>query len=277
MIKQRGFTLVEVMIALAILAMGLAVLLRSTAADINATQSARMTSIATNLARGQMYEIEERLQKEGFQDMDDHKEGDFSSEGWPSITWAYDIQQVVLPELGSVQTMATKAVEDRQSGSGSGSGSGSQSFSTGPVPGGGGGGAMSGNPNDLSGVFGNSTLGGMLGMFGGMGMGAMGGTGMTGADAKGASFIQSQYELVKEVLKASIRKVTLTVKFTPMNEELSFVTIEYVTDPAGMQKVLGSIGADGTTLPTTSSTTTSTSTTTTTTTKTSPTTTTGGK
>jgi prepilin-type N-terminal cleavage/methylation domain-containing protein len=226
--RQRGFTLVEVMISLGILAMGLAVLIKSTASNIASTEGAAMDSTATNLARGEMYELEEKLAKEGFQDMDEHKEGDFSAEGWPSITWAYDIQAVQLPELGAVQTMATKAVEQKQSGSGGSA-------------------AISGNPNDLSGAFGNSTLGGMLGMFGGMGMGGMGGmtgNGMTGADAKGASFIQSQYELVKQVLKASIRKVTLTVKWTVINDPRSMVVVEYLTDPAGMNKVLGSLGMD---------------------------------
>jgi prepilin-type N-terminal cleavage/methylation domain-containing protein len=255
--RQKGFTLVEVMISLGILAMGLAVLIKSTASNIASTEGAQMDGTATALARGEMYELEEKLQKEGFQDMDEHKEGDFSAEGWPSITWSYDIQVVQLPELGAIQTTATKAMEQKQSGSGSGS-----MAPTGPAPN-----AMTGNPNDLSGVFGNSTLGGMLSMFGGMGGmgGGMGGSGMTGADKMGAQFIQSQYELVKQVLKASIRRVTLTVKWTVINDPRSMVVIEYVTDPAGMQKVLGSLGADGSTP--TSSTTTSTSTSTTTTTK----------
>jgi hypothetical protein len=68
---------------------------------------------------------------------------------------------------------------------------------------------------------------------------------MTGADKNGAAFIQSQYELVKLVLKASIRKITLTVKWTVINDPRSMVVIEYVTDPGGMQKTLGNLGADG--------------------------------
>jgi prepilin-type N-terminal cleavage/methylation domain-containing protein len=256
--RQRGFTLIEVMISLGILAMGLAVLIKSTASNIASTEGAQMDGTATALAREQMYELEEKLQKEGFQDMDEHKDGDFSAEGWSSITWSYDIQAVQLPELGSIQTMAGKAVQEKQAGSGSGSGS--QVYSTGPSPN-----AMSGNPNDMSGVFGNSTLGGMLSMFGGGMMGGMGGSGMTGADAKGASFIEGQYELVKQVLKASIRKVTLTVKWTVINDPRSMTVIEYVTDPAGMQKVLGNIGADGSTPTTSSTTSTSTSTSTSTT------------
>jgi general secretion pathway protein I len=220
---RRGFTLVEVMLALAILAMGLAVLIKSTASNIASTEGAHMDGVVAQLARAQMYEIEEKLAKEGFQDTDDHKEGSFEEQGWPSVTWDYKVEAVELPDLGAVQNMAQKEMQGSRSGTGSGSGSGS---------------------NDAMGMFGNSALGGMLGMFGGMGgLGGGSGSGMTGADAKGAAFIQGQYEMVKQVLKASIRKITLTVKWTVVQEERSMEVVEYVTDAAGMNKVLGGLGA----------------------------------
>ncbi len=225
--RSSGFTLVEVMIALAILAMGLAVLIKDTANNIASTEGAHMDGVVTELARGQMYEIEERLAKEGFQDTDDHKCDNFEKEGWTSVTWCYDVVAVELPALGAVQSMAHKEIAGAGSGSGTGSGA--------RVGSGSGSGA---GTDDGMGGFGNSALGGMMGMFGGMG-----GSGMTGADAKGASFIQQQFELVKQVLKASIRKVTLTVNWEVMNDKRSMVVVEYITDAAGMNKVIGSLGA----------------------------------
>jgi prepilin-type N-terminal cleavage/methylation domain-containing protein len=240
---SRGFTLIEVMLALAILAMGLAVLIKDTANNIASTEGAHMDGVVSDLARYQMGEIEEKLEKEGFQETLDHKDGNFSEQGWESVTWEYKIEPVELPDLGAVQTMASKEMQQKQlaaggnaAGSGSGTGAGSGSM----------------DPNDMSTMFGNSALGGMLGMFGGMGggMGMGGGSGgMGAADAKGAMFIQSQYELVKQVLKASIRKITLTVRWEVMQEKRSMDVVEYITDGAGMNKVLGNLGADGTTTP----------------------------
>jgi prepilin-type N-terminal cleavage/methylation domain-containing protein len=244
---SRGFTLIEVMLALAILAMGLAVLIKDTANNIASTEGAHMDGVVTDLARFQMGEIEEKLQKEGFQDTLDHKDGNFSDQGWESVTWEYTIEPVELPDLGAGQPMASKAMQQKQLAAGGGSGAGTGSGS--------GAGSGSMDPNDMSTMFGNSALGGMLGMFGGMGgmgggMGGMGGSGgMGAADAKGAMFIQSQYELVKQVLKASIRKITLTVHWEVMQEKRSMDVVEYITDGAGMNKVLGNLGADGTTLP----------------------------
>jgi prepilin-type N-terminal cleavage/methylation domain-containing protein len=246
---QRAFTLIEVMLALAILAMGLAVLIKDTANNIAATEGAQMDGVVADLARYEMGEIEEKLQKEGFQDMVDHKDGNFADQGWESITWEYKIEPVELPDLGAVQTMASKEMQAKQnaagglgsgSGVGSGSGAGSGSMSPGAI-----------DPNDMSTMFGNSALGGMMSMFGGMGgMGmGMGSGAMGGSDAKGAAFIQSQYELVKQVLKASIRKVTLTIKWEVMNDKRSMDVVQYITDGAGMNTVLGNIGADGTTMP----------------------------
>lgn len=240
---QRGFTLVEVMIALAILAVGLAVLIKSTASNIASTEGSYMSTVVTDLARGEMYEIEEKLAKEGFQDTDDHQCGDFDKDGWHDVAWCYDVIAVDLPELGSIQQMAQQKMQGSGAGSGSGSGSGS--------------GAGSGSDDSGAGAFGNSTLGSMLSMYGGMGggMGGMGGSGgsggWTGADAKGGQFIAMQYEIVKQVLKASIRKVKLTVTYTVVGQDMSFDVVEYVTDAAGMNKVLGSLGASpgGTGLP----------------------------
>ena len=49
---KRGFTLLEVMIALALLGLGMVVLIKSAAGNIFSTEDSRMMGIATDLARG---------------------------------------------------------------------------------------------------------------------------------------------------------------------------------------------------------------------------------
>jgi len=102
---QGGFTLVETMIALAILAIGLGMMLRSTASNIFAAQRAQMMTSAVNLARGKMYDIEETLVTDGFPEMDQTDEGTFSEEGWAQISWKSEVVKIELPDMSTLQGM----------------------------------------------------------------------------------------------------------------------------------------------------------------------------
>ena len=103
--QEGGFTLVETMIALAILAIGLGMMLRSTASNIFAAQRAQMMTSAVNLARGKMYDLEETLVTDGFPEMDQTDEGTFSEEGWPLISWKSEIVKIELPDMSTLQGM----------------------------------------------------------------------------------------------------------------------------------------------------------------------------
>ena len=70
----RGFTLLEVMIALALLGLGLTVLIKGAAGNIFNSQQAHMMGVATDLARGKMYDLEEKLLKDGFSDTEQAEE-----------------------------------------------------------------------------------------------------------------------------------------------------------------------------------------------------------
>lgn len=63
---RHGFTLLEVMIAVVILAVGLASLFTSEAGAVRIAQRARTTTVATLLARCKMAEVEEKIAKEGW-------------------------------------------------------------------------------------------------------------------------------------------------------------------------------------------------------------------
>ena len=61
--------------------------------------------------------------------------------------------------------------------------------------------------------------------------------------AQGASLIQSQYSMFQEILKASVRKVSLTVKWTVLGSENSMKVVAYFTDASAMDKVLNGLGS----------------------------------
>lgn len=95
--KEGGFSLLEVMVALAILAAALVILLRIITGNVQNTNRAKLMTVATFLARAKIVEIEDRVLIEGFIDFDDEQKGDFSNEGYPQITWDSIIERVRLP------------------------------------------------------------------------------------------------------------------------------------------------------------------------------------
>jgi hypothetical protein len=60
---------------------------------------------------------------------------------------------------------------------------------------------------------------------------------------QGASFIQGQYSMIQQVLKVSIRKVTLCVNYEVMGQSRELKTVAYFTDSAAMDKVLMGLGS----------------------------------
>jgi hypothetical protein len=247
------------MIGLAILGIALTVLIKSASVSMGGAKHAQMVGVVTDLTRGKMHDIEEVLLKDGFTETD-QSEGEcgepikklqarpgggvleenrdavvkelaeieaelrdrlkrskkFEDEGWPHIGYSYKVEQVELPSWEDLQAMA----QGRAEGSGSGG---------------------SGEGSDGEGGFQNSALGGMLSQLGG-GFGG-GGEGQDIDSRQGASFIQGQYTMVQQVLKVSIRKVTLCVYYEVTNTPYELKTVAYFTDAAAMDKVLAGLGS----------------------------------
>ncbi|MFL5246252.1 MAG: prepilin-type N-terminal cleavage/methylation domain-containing protein [Myxococcales bacterium] len=89
---KRGFTLLEVMISLAILAVALVALSGLNGGAVQMQAYARRATQATLLLRGKMSDIEEQLQKEGFSDFSDDKHGTFDDdEGAKDYEWRAEI------------------------------------------------------------------------------------------------------------------------------------------------------------------------------------------
>jgi general secretion pathway protein I len=219
--RRRGFTLLEVMLGLALLGLGLTVLIKSAAGSIFSAQQAHMIGVVTDLGRGKMYEIEELLLKDGFSDTELHEDDKtFEEEGWPSVKYSYKVEEVELPGWEQLQALS----KSHAAGSGSAGGSGDK--------------------GETLGGFGDSALGGMLSQFGGFGGDAGGGGGSGDIDAaQGGAFIQGQYTMFQQILKVSIRKVSLTMTWQVMGSDRDMKVVAFFTDAAAMDKVISGMGS----------------------------------
>jgi general secretion pathway protein I len=208
-VRRAGFTLVEVMLALAILGMGLTLLVKTLASNVSAAADAEMMGVVANLARGAMYDVEETLRKDGFQETDQSSKGDFAEDGWPGVTWEAKVEIPEIPGFAALQAM-----QQGQQGAGDGAGSGSAAKPT----------------ADLE----SSGIGGIMAFLGAdMSSGAQ-----EASDQMGAAVIQQYFDMVQQVFKASIRKVTLTVRYQVTGSPREFELVAYFTDDAAMQKIL---------------------------------------
>ncbi|MDP2314457.1 MAG: prepilin-type N-terminal cleavage/methylation domain-containing protein [Pseudomonadota bacterium] len=116
--NRAGFTLLEVVIALAILAIGLMVLVDSQSMAVLMTVDAGKTLTGTYLAQEKMAEAMLRLEEEGFRDADIDEEGDFEEFGasgdmdapdfgdsFEGYKWAYTIREVDI-QVGDIASAA---------------------------------------------------------------------------------------------------------------------------------------------------------------------------
>jgi prepilin-type N-terminal cleavage/methylation domain-containing protein len=94
---EGGFTLLEVMVALGILALSLVTLSQITTNNVRVTHHAKMVTTATFLARAKIADLEDLIQYEGFVDTDQEDSGDFSEESRPEFRWKTLIEKIHLP------------------------------------------------------------------------------------------------------------------------------------------------------------------------------------
>ena len=92
----RGFTLLEVMIALAILSVSLAALLQTQAASLDKARRSRELSVATLLCRNKMIDIEQRLFHDGLTTGTEQTDGNFADAGFADYAWKARIAEVRL-------------------------------------------------------------------------------------------------------------------------------------------------------------------------------------
>ena len=100
----RGFTLLEVMVAVAILALSFGALLETQVSSLSSVARARSLTVATLLAKSKMIDIEQKLFDEGFKVGDEDEDGNFGDEGYEAIIWKYTVAEVEL-DLGGLGSL----------------------------------------------------------------------------------------------------------------------------------------------------------------------------
>lgn len=120
---RRGFSLLEVMVALAILVTSLVILAETQSNAVVMTREAERVITATDLAVGKLTELRLYLEKEGFQDDQVHESGDFDDWGDELLTievgddledfhWEWWITEVDLELAGDIAGMAGSLAGD---------------------------------------------------------------------------------------------------------------------------------------------------------------------
>ena len=105
---KLGFTLLEVMISLALLSAALMALADLCGNALRNHAYARDLSAATLLARGKLAELEQTYEDRGFKDFDEQEEGDFTDAGRPDVHWRLELVKPSA-DLSADQLMARLA------------------------------------------------------------------------------------------------------------------------------------------------------------------------
>ena len=233
---ESGFTLLEVLIASAILALGLSTIFGSSILASRGTAHARMVTQAGLLAQCRMTEVEAYLRMNGLPEGDNERIQDppeMSAERCCGGDFTCDarVEKIELPQPADVQNSAG----DRLLNSARGASSGSSFGGPGGVNAAGGdGGAPGGAISQLAGAFGAlggaSGTGGLSSALGGAG-GTLSGAGAPDMSGMAAQLLTWLYPTLKPLLEGAIRKVTVTVSWSEGSRRFTFDVVQYVTNP----------------------------------------------
>ncbi|MBI5516460.1 MAG: prepilin-type N-terminal cleavage/methylation domain-containing protein [Deltaproteobacteria bacterium] len=227
---RGGFSLIEVMIAIAILAMAMATVFGSNVGAARNVARARRLTQATLMARCRLVEIDAWLLKNQLPDEDKTLEDPPESGPEPcctdGVTCDAEVEKIELPAPPEVETAAGDALLGRAAGSAQGS-----SFGAPGLPVGGDGGVS--NPfGALAGAMGmmSSGPGGSSGGSPG-GSGSLSGAGAPNPREMASALMTTVYPSIKPMMEGAIRRLTVTVRWREGSAERSFRVVEYVTNP----------------------------------------------
>lgn len=199
--RRQAFTLLEVMVAIAILALGLTAIFSSQGQAIAVATRARQISVAANLARCKMFEVEEEMALEGFPAVDaSGRDGCCEGGEVDGFSCEWRVERVVLPDL-----LPEEGLLEDEEGEGAGAESGL----------------------DASSIVGDSaaqtnTLDSLLG-----------GGGNLGGDGMAELAISLAFPVLKPSIEEQVRRAVVTVNWTEGERELSFDVFQYLVAEQG--------------------------------------------
>ena len=220
--KARGFTLLEVMVAVAILGLSLTVILSAQAGLYSSATYGQHLSIATGLARCRMSELEEKLLRNGYPELDDKDDGPCCEDDTrQDMRCTWKIEKVELPQPPTTDPSIAGGLAD------AGVLPGLSSVASG---------AASAAPLNLS-------LDGGLSNFASTLQGEGAGAGAAASGGLASMVMGFVYPRLKPMLEASIRKLTVTVKWHEGLKDRDFTIVQYVTHPARGGLLPGAAGS----------------------------------
>ncbi len=222
--RPAGFTLLEVTVALAVLALGLVAIEDINASAARLHEASSHLTLATLLARSKMVDLEEQLNEEGFSDFDKEIDGAFDEEQHPDIKWK---AQILKPDLtksvDQLTALITGAMGGGAPGAGGASGSGGNPLAGNPLA------SLLGQSSLLSGLQLPESLSSPAGSSAssapsnptGAGLG-----GLLGSAANG--LIQSQVQILVNQIQQGVREVRLTVSWMDGKKEDSLTVTTHL-------------------------------------------------
>ena len=217
-ISRRGFSLLEVMVALAIFGLMIAGILAAQAGLAASNKKAANMGEATTMARCKQTELEEKLIRLGYPAMDDIENGVECCEGAgvDTFTCDYKVETVVMPDPPTSSALDDGGMAAKLLGESADGGAPSASL-------------------DFDGGLG--AIGSLLG--------PGGGNGQTGGAAGLVDMAMGiVYPMMKPMMEASIRKITVTVHWKEGPNPQEFVLAQYVTNPQTGGFTGGMFGGD---------------------------------
>jgi len=202
--RKRGFTLLEVLVAVAILGLGLTMILSSQVGLFSSAARGRHLTVATSLARCKMSELELELVREGYPIIDQNDDGPCcADEETPGYRCATKVERITLPDpsqmlsgdggvdpaadpLGPLAALAEVGTAQRTPGAA--------------------------GPNALQDLAQNIRT-------------------SSAASGIGPMAMNFVYPELKPLLEASIRRVTVTVLWKEGSNERELAVTQFVTDP----------------------------------------------
>ncbi len=230
--SSRAFSLLEVMVAVSILGLALTVILSAQGGLAASNKMAANMGLATSLARCKMTELEERLMKLGYPELDQIDAQMQCCEGveTPNFTCDTRVEKVMLPNPPD-NTLGDGGFMASPSGSGPGGIAGLP-----PIPG------LAGSNPAGSGQLSLDMDAGLQNM-GTQLQGQL--SAMGGAQGLLSMVMGIVYPSLKPMMENSIRRLTVKVKWKEGPNEKEFAVVQYVTNPQRSGFIGGVPGVDG--------------------------------
>jgi prepilin-type N-terminal cleavage/methylation domain-containing protein len=226
---RAGFTLLEVMISIAILSLALSTIFGSSVLAARGTAHARYVTQAALHAQCRMTQLELKVRRDKLPADDQTYEDPVESGDEPccpeGFTCTARLEKIELPSPATVDTATGNALLDRAAQQARGTTFGGED-------------AGSGSIGQLAGAMGALSSGGAMGFGaptggggGGGGAGGLAGNGAPDIGGIATQMLSTIYPTLKPTLEGAIRKATVTITWHEGSREFSFQVVQYITNP----------------------------------------------